>query len=62
MAVVVNTRFLEKPERKNVCFKDAREHRKIKMVKKLAEHDWSSIASTQDVDIATCKLIIQSCP
>ena len=55
MAIVVNPQFLAKPERKYVCFRDVREHRKIKMEKKLAEYDWSTIASVQDLDIAACK-------
>ena len=56
MAIVVNPQFLAKPERKYVCFRDVREHRKIKMEKKLAEYDWSTIASVQDLHIAACKL------
>ena len=56
MTIVVNPQFQAKPERKYVCFRDVREHRKIKMEKKLAEYDWSTIASVQDMDTAACKL------
>ena len=36
-----------------VCYP---ENPKIKMEKKLAEYDWSTIASAQDMDIAACIL------
>ena len=52
MAIVVNPQVLAEPERKYVCFRDVREHRKIKMEKKMAEYDWSTIASVQDIDTA----------
>ena len=55
IAIVVNSQYLAKPERKYVCFRDVRD-RKIKMEKKLAEYDWSTIASVQDMDIAAYKL------
>ena len=35
MAIVVDPQFLAKPERKDVCFRDIREHRKIKMEEKI---------------------------
>ena len=56
MAIVVNPQSLPKPERKYVCFRNVREHRKIKMEKKLAEYDWSTVANAQDLDTAACKL------
>ena len=55
MAIVVNPQVLAEPERKYVCFRDVREHRKIKMEKKMAEYDWSTIASVQDIDTASYK-------
>ena len=52
IAIAVNPQFLAKPERKYECFRDVREHRKIKMEKKLAEYYWSTIASVQNMDTA----------
>ena len=42
MAIVVNPQSLAKPERKHVCFRDVREHRKIKM-----EKNWQNMIGAQ---------------
>ena len=55
MVIVVNPQFLANPK-ESVCFRDVCEHRKIKMEKKLAEYDWTTIASVQNIDNAAYKL------
>ena len=52
MAIVVNPQFPAKIY--------VREHRKIRMEKKVAEYDWSSIASAQDVLLLHVSSVIQS--
>ena len=52
LVVVVSPRHVIKPERKDVYFRDVRDHRKFSMTRKLETWDWNQIHDCNDVNDA----------
>ena len=56
MAIMVSPVTLSKPERKNVYFRDVRDHHKLLMEQRLNECDWSRVYSSTDANEAALLL------
>ena len=48
LSILIMLRIVDKPVRKTVSFRDAREHRKLRMDKKMDQFDWERFTISDD--------------